>query len=114
MKHEAIATMWRGRMAACEASGLPVTEYCRQNGVQKSGYYYWKRRLARRDNNVAVLVPANTPTADWLCLEPNAPVVVCRQQTLTIKVCGAQIEVGADFNPALLRSVVQALGTQSC
>jgi hypothetical protein len=30
---------------ACRQSGLTVSEYCTQNGLVKSGYYYWLKKL---------------------------------------------------------------------
>lgn len=114
MKNEANASVWRARMAACKDSGLQVTEFCLQNGLRTRGYFYWKRRLARTDNAASSERATNTLSTDWLCVEPNAPLAPVRQQTLTVKISGAEIEVGADFNPSLLRSVVIALGALPC
>ena len=36
---------WLRIVEGCEASDLPVTEYCAQTGVGVSHYYRWRRRL---------------------------------------------------------------------
>jgi hypothetical protein len=40
--------LWGRRIAAQQASGLSVTEFCRRERIQKSGFYYWKRRVPRK------------------------------------------------------------------
>lgn len=37
--------LWGQRIAAQQASGLSVAEFCRRERIQKSGFYYWKRRV---------------------------------------------------------------------
>ena len=41
----------RSHIEACRKSGLTVSDYCAQNGLVKSCYYYWLKQLA----------PANKP-----------------------------------------------------
>ena len=38
----------RRHIEAQSISGLTVTEYCAQNGIVKSNYYYWHRKLSER------------------------------------------------------------------
>ena len=40
-KHE----LWSQRVAACRSSGVPVRQWCQENGVAEKTYYYWQRRL---------------------------------------------------------------------
>ncbi|MFZ6023973.1 MAG: IS66 family insertion sequence element accessory protein TnpA [Bacteroidota bacterium] len=35
----------RHHIDICSKSGLTVAEYCLQNGIVKSGYYYWSKKL---------------------------------------------------------------------
>lgn len=35
----------RFHIEACSKSGLTVNDYCLQNGIVKSGYYYWLKKL---------------------------------------------------------------------
>ena len=60
---------WRRHIRAQAGSGLSVGVYCRQHALQASGFYWWRRELARRDAEqppppatfVPVTVAARTP-----------------------------------------------------
>ena len=62
---------WRKHISAQAGSGLSVGVYCRQHGLQASGFYWWRRELARRDAEqpfppatfVPVTVAARTPVS---------------------------------------------------
>jgi len=132
----ALANVWRVRMVRCKESGLTVTEYCRQNNLQKKGYYYWKRRIAQLDEQEELFSSCNAvaarasqvassrctvkkPSANWLQVE--TPVIVAAStlqhsssSCITLKISGAEIEISQGFNPDLLRSVVTALCAQPC
>jgi transposase len=41
-------SVWRGRMARFQKSGLTVQEFCRQEGVSTPTFYQWKKRLKER------------------------------------------------------------------
>ena len=43
-------------------SGLSQAEYCRQNGLSRSRFGYWKRKLSNEEKAVEfVMLPANLP-----------------------------------------------------
>ena len=44
-KNQAKVKQMRFHIEACSQSGLTVTEYCTQNGLVKSNYYYWVKKL---------------------------------------------------------------------
>ena len=50
--NQAKAEAMRFHVEACRQSGLTVGDYCAQNRLVKSCYYYWLKKLA----------PANNPT----------------------------------------------------
>lgn len=55
------AEVWRGRLAACRASGLSTAAFCREHGLAYAQYMYWQHRLgtARRGLvPVQVVAPA--------------------------------------------------------
>lgn len=39
---------WRQIIAAQEASGQPVTAYCREKNLSDKNFYFWRRRLRGR------------------------------------------------------------------
>lgn len=60
---------WRRHISGQAGSGLSIGVYCRKHGLQASGFYWWRRELARRDAEpspafvpvtVAVQTPAST------------------------------------------------------
>jgi hypothetical protein len=60
---------WRRHISGQAGSGLTIGVYCRKHGLQASGFYWWRRELARRDAEpspafvpvtVAVQTPAST------------------------------------------------------
>ena len=44
-KNQAKAEQMRLHIEAQRKSGLTVTDYCTQNGLVKSNYYYWVKKL---------------------------------------------------------------------
>ena len=38
-------SVWRGRLARFQKSGLTVQEFCRREGVSTPTFYQWKKRL---------------------------------------------------------------------
>ena len=53
---------WAGHIAACGASGVPIAQYCRDQGLSYGGYHWWKRELKRR-NLPAGFVEVRVPPA---------------------------------------------------
>ena len=101
--------LWRERVAAMQQSGTSAKQWCEQNGISANLFYYWKHCLLRGQKDAR--------ETDWL------PAVVCdrvvapeqrQQDSVTLRVAGAVIEVHHGFNPKLLRDVVLALGSEQC
>jgi hypothetical protein len=38
--------LWQTHLDNCKTSGMSIREYCRQNNLRQSSYYYWKSRLS--------------------------------------------------------------------
>ena len=41
-----IADQMRQHIAACQVSGLRVEQYCKEHHLNRSGYYYWRKKLS--------------------------------------------------------------------
>lgn len=41
-------TRWRRLVRQCERSGVTVRQFCRENDLPESAFYYWRRELCRR------------------------------------------------------------------
>jgi hypothetical protein len=113
MKNSSRVDIWRDRLAACRENELSVSEYCQQYGLATRRFYYWKLRIAKLDEGLAVKDKPIAPSDKWLCIEPE-PAVAPHRDFVVVKIAGAEIEIGTGFNPTLLRSVVKALGPDPC
>jgi len=114
MAKEAVQEQWRKRLAQFSASGQTQTQWCREHGLPVHQLTYWRSRLAARAGAVQKLGRSDQGTS-WCGVRvvDAAPDSSAAQSspraTLTVRAGGASIEVGADFDAALLRAVVQAL-----
>lgn len=54
---------WRRMMARQPSSGMSVRAWCRKHSVRESSFYWWRRKLSRRDAHAPALVPVRV-TAD--------------------------------------------------
>lgn len=82
---------WAGVVAAQQASGLSILEWCSQHGVSEGTFYYWRKRLAE--------VPSGAP--QWVEVAD-----VESADSLTLRVGRVAIEVTSGFNPRLLAAVL--------
>ena len=48
----------RSHIEECGKSGLSVTDYCAQNGLVKSCYYYWHKKLSG-ENELSGFIPVS-------------------------------------------------------
>ena len=64
---------WRKHIRAQAGSVLSVGVYCRQHGLQASGFYWWRRELARRNAEPpsprAAFVPVTVATQPAVPIE---------------------------------------------
>ena len=60
IKTEVREQNWETMMFECQQSGLPVREWCRQNGINPSTYYTRLRKL--REKVCREIVPIEAPT----------------------------------------------------
>lgn len=96
------AAVWLERVEAWRASGLTAVEFAAGEGFAASTLRSWSWRLAKKGRTGAAapgfvrLVPRKSGTA------PDSAV-------LTIEVGGARVLVGAGFDRAALREVIELL-----
>lgn len=89
-RNQAKADEMRSHIEACSKSGLSVSDYCAQNGLLKSGYYYWHKKLS---------VDKESPSF--------IPVSINRNSTVEISYPnGVQISFSGEVNVATLKVMV--------
>jgi hypothetical protein len=83
-----IADTMRLHLSACKSSGLTVEQYCRQNQLKPSYYYYWRKKLQPSEPGRFVSIAASTgspvvsiifTTGLRLCFETLPPVDYLKQ-----------------------------------
>jgi hypothetical protein len=94
------AAQWRRNFEDQRTSGLTVTGWCREHGIEKNTFYGWRRRLAE---DPACGLP------QFLCLseqpEPSG-------SPLTVRAGRISIEVARGFDPELLSDVLRVACAQ--
>lgn len=90
---------WREHVRKWKESGLTQAEYCRRNGINRRGLFYWKKRFVQCESEIS-LVEISLPPG---CITPGSSV-------LRVLVGDRhRIEIESGFDPVLLRQVVCAL-----
>ncbi len=98
-KAEGARDLWRQRIAAQEASGLTVAEFCRRNAVSRVGLFAWRRRLRE---GAAGVGGAGAFGEVQAAPDPVAAIILELSG-------GVRLRLRAGFDADLLRQVVRAL-----
>ena len=91
-------TYWRERIGEQERSGMSVPQFCKEKGVSEQSFYVWRKRLRKQEPARFALVetqPARQHTA--------------KTELELVLVTGERLCIGTDVDPALLRTVLDAL-----
>jgi transposase-like protein len=102
---------WRERVDRQRASGLSVDQYCENEGITRSSFYRWIRRLNEGG------VPERSPSADHRSppeSEPSEPMFVpvsVKAAPVEIELPnGAVVRLSTGICEALLMEVIRAVG----
>jgi hypothetical protein len=49
--------LWKQRIAERKASGLNITNWCKENNLSKHAYYYWQKRIDAIKQNTDTPMP---------------------------------------------------------
>lgn len=101
MKSPDRARLWRSRIAAAEKHPVSVRAFCIENGINPRQLYRWRVKLVQ-------CASAEQPQ-QWLSVDVPPSPVASVSNCITFKIAGGEIDLRADFDGGLLRSVVQAL-----
>ena len=108
MKRTGSIELWRRRFATVVPGEISVRQWCDQEGVSEHQYYYWRRRIA-------AISDEGSAQGRWLAVEVAEPTpALTVPGGVIIRIAGANIELQAGFDPAMLRAVVHALAVAPC
>ncbi|MBO5650056.1 MAG: hypothetical protein J5908_00965 [Selenomonas sp.] len=106
---------WKAIITNQMASGLTAAEYCRQEDLPISTFFYWKRTIrqeliAQMDTQVSKPAIVEVPlTVSETPLEEAQPAPPIEQNKLTLKWASVTLEVYPDTPQKLLRETLQSL-----
>ena len=95
VKQEITAAEWIERIRDCRNSGVTVTEWCKQNGINPQTYYYHLRRLRER-----------------ICEQVPVPVGQMREPgktAVTIHSGNLSVEIADGTSSATIEALIRAL-----
>ena len=55
---------WQQRIIDCQNSGMSVRAWCLENGIKKSSYYNYLRRIRESVLEESCIIPIETPQAE--------------------------------------------------
>ena len=95
---------WSRRVEACRSSGLPVGQWCQENGMAVSTYFSWQRKVFQALKEVQEVTFAEVPVMEHSQLSGHI--------VAAMEVRGVQIQVDGGADEATLQAILQA--AKSC
>ena len=95
---------WSRRVEACRSSGLPVGQWCQENGMAVSTYLSWQRKVFQALKEVQEVTFAEVPVMEHSQLSGHI--------VAAMEVSGVQIQVYGGADEATLQAILQA--AKSC
>ena len=96
---------WSRRVEACRSSGLPVGQWCQENGIAVSTYFSWQRKVFQALQEVQEVTFAEVPVIEERT-QPSGHIVAA------MEVSGVRIQVYEGADKATLQAILQA--AKSC
>lgn len=85
---------WAERIQQCRESGLTVSEWCRENGVNSKTYYYHLRKLRKE-----------------ICEQIPVPVMTVPEETACVKISIGEVtaEIPEGISEQMMTSLIRAM-----
>ncbi len=105
------ARHWERTIHEAKRSGISILEFCRQRGLQKSQFYWWRRRLkARRPQRI--LSKQNKGQASF-ALVSDKPEAMDAGIELVLA-GGRRLRIRKGVDETTLRTVLSAMESDEC
>ena len=95
---------WSRRVEACRSSGLPVGQWCQENGIAVSTYFSWQRKMFQALKEVQEVTFAEVPIMEHSQLSGHI--------VAAMEVSGVRIQVYGGADDATLLAILRA--AKSC
>ena len=85
---------WTERIRKCSESGLTVSEWCRENGINLKTYYYHLRKLRRE-----------------ICEQIPVPVMTVLEECYSVKISIGEVtaEIPEDISEQMMTTLIRAM-----
>ena len=110
-RHEILKEEWRAKIREHKESGLPVKQWCEENSIKSSQYYYWLRVIRQESliqaGTLAVIGQARFAELRQVRDEPyfNNAHGICA----ILRLNGDEIEILNGANPNTLEAILGIL-----
>lgn len=95
---------WSRRVEGCRNSGLSVGQWCRENGIAVSTYFFWQKKVFQALKEVQEVTFAEVPIMEDSQLSGHI--------VAAMEVSGVRIQVYEGADGATLQAILQA--AKSC
>jgi hypothetical protein len=108
-------SIWLERVLAWRQSGCSAAQFCEDKAFHPSSLLSWSSRLGREGKVPALArgrrrgVQASETGLSFVRVVTRAATAPQPSAAVVVAIGGSRIEVTSDFDPALLRAVVEAL-----
>ena len=100
-------TDWRAIVFDWQASGLSVSEFCRQHQVPEHQIHYYRRKFLTQPNSLPTSSPTSTSPSSGFA-EVAVPPLSASELTLRLP-NGMELSGLSSQSPAILAAVIKAL-----
>lgn len=117
-KHEILKSQWTEIIKSHSASGRSIREWCEENDISRTKFYYWQR-VIRQDTLIKAGTLAVTGQTQFVEIKPNEDKANIPETKLNnqgtcaiLRSNGNEIEILNGANPNTLASIVKIVGMQ--
>lgn len=94
VKKQVIETEWAERIRQCRESGLTVSEWCSENGINLKTYYYHLRKLRKK---ICEQIPVPVMTVPEIC------------PTVKVQIGDITAEIPEGISEQMMTSLIRAM-----
>jgi hypothetical protein len=104
---------WRKLIAEAARCGTSIREFCRQRRVTEPQFYVWRARLNGKVHGAARRRAMTASKSATFALVSDAPGALDAGIELVLA-DGRRVRIGRGVDEATLRTVLSAVGSESC
>ena len=100
---------WKQRIQECQASGMPISKWCKQNGFAEQTYYRYLKRIRQQlCESLSVPVAKQEQAVTFSKLEVTAPIPDTKAAVI-IRLPNATLEINQGATQQTVQAVLLAL-----